>query len=238
MSLADPTGEIDAALPVEEAYDLAAPYYDRWHWQTFWHRSEYPHVREPVERFRRSRSSGLDLLDVGCGTGWYIEELSPLLAAATGIDLSANMLSVARHRLPNAVLLQADARSLPFPSARFDVVLCTRVLSHLSRIEPAIQEMRRLLRPGGLLVVSNVDAGHRYEQTRLPFGANHVFADTFKHDRETILSATEGRGFVADASHLIFKDGSSKPIKRRRLPASDAPPVGWVASWRRSSHPS
>jgi SAM-dependent methyltransferase len=231
---------IDPALPamgVEDAYDLAAPYYDDWKWQEFWHRTEYPLVRSILERFRRGRSQGLDLLDVGCGTGWYIQGLAPLLSAATGIDLSAGMLAIARYRLPGLPLLKEDARSLPFRADRFDAVLCTRVLSHVPDFRPVLREMCRVLVPGGILVVSNVDASHDYEHTRLPVGARRVLADTFKHDRDRILDAAGDLRLVATAPHVILADGTTVEAKRRRPPSGPQLPVGWVASWRRGSNP-
>lgn len=221
-------------LPPIPAYDLAAICYDAWTWQAFWRRHEFPVVREAIERQRRARQRGVAILDVGCGTGWYLEQLRSLCGAIVGIDASQGMLAVARHRLPDATLLQQDARVLPFHAKRFDVVLCTRVLSHLPQVRPALTEMARVLSPGGLLILSDVDAEHEYEHTRLPIPAGHVFARTFKHAREPLFAMVDADGFFRDAAYLIHADGAVRGSRGRR-PRPGSSVAGWVAAWRRDS---
>nr|WP_256731359.1 class I SAM-dependent methyltransferase [Sphingomonas sp. dw_22] len=221
-------------MPVALAYDLSAPFYDGWSWQSFWREHEFPWVRETLARFGRGRSAALKLLDVGCGTGWYLEQLQPLYREAAGIDLSPGMLVVARHRLARTLLEQADARSIPFPPRRFDVVISTRVLSHLPNVEPAIREMRRVLAPGGLLLLSDVDAGHDYMHTRLPVEGRNIPADTFKHERERLFTTIEKAGFVPDSACLIQIDGDVRPLGRRRSAQGVPPVAGWIGAWRRA----
>lgn len=221
-------------MPVTQAYDLSAPFYDDWSWQRFWRAHEYPAVRNIIERFRRGRGAPFTLLDVGCGTGWYLEQLAPVYDEAVGIDLSPGMLAVARHRLRKPRLRQADARAVPFPPQRFDAVICTRVLSHLPQVGPAIREMRRVLAPGGLLLLSDVDADHDYEFTRLPIAHGHILADTFKHDRTRLFATIAQEGFVADTNLLIGRDGEVTSVKRRRDDAKGDSTVGWIAAWRRA----
>lgn len=223
------------ALPVEAAYDLSAPFYDEWKWQRFWHDSEYPVVAEMFRRFRRSFSRGISLLDLGCGTGWYLEQLVPLCREAVGLDLSVGMLAIARHRLPKARLVHADARSVPFSDLRFDAILCTRVLPHLPTISLAAAEMRRVLRPGGLLVLSSVDDTHGYEETHLPVGSSYVVPPIYKHGRVQIDEEIESHGFAPSLKALIYADGSSRQLTRKRVPTATSPVVGWVTSWRKAT---
>jgi len=221
-------------FPVEAAYDLAAPYYDDWKWQKFWRQAEHPLVYDPFRRFRHSFCTGVNTVDLGCGTGWYLEKLQGLCKERVGIDLSSGMLAVARHRIPHVTLIKTDALALPYKDERFDAVLCTRMLAHLSSIQSLVLEVRRVLRSGGLLVLSNVDAEHEYGHTRLPVGSTHILADTYKHSREFVHHHLEAAGFVADATNLIFVDGSSQVLTRRRLPSGLPTPVGWVSSWRKA----
>jgi ubiquinone/menaquinone biosynthesis C-methylase UbiE len=105
---------------------------------------------------------GQRVLDVGCGTGYF----SRLIARTTGpkglvvgIDPSASMIEYARHKassIRNCEFQVGAAEALPFPSDRFDVVVSSLVLHHLPehlRL-PALEEMRRVLRPGGRLLVA------------------------------------------------------------------------------------
>lgn len=98
------------------------------------------------------------ILDVGCGTG---ELLSQLVAQSydslAGLDLAPNMVGVAREKLGNTVELRiGDAEAIPWDSGTFDCVLCTLSLHHYPHPERALAEMRRVLRPGGLLILADV----------------------------------------------------------------------------------
>ncbi len=213
-------------LDVSEAYDLAAPLYDAWKWQALWRAAELPFIRAVLEPQGPAR-----LLDVGCGTGWYLQHLSPWCAEAVGVDLSQGMLAQARRRLPEAELVQADARDLPFGEGRFDLVLSTRVLSHIAGPEAALAEARRVLRPGGLVVVSDVDAAHPYAHTRLPVDQGHVLAHSYKHPRAQIEALFEAQGFASVGAALISPEGTVSAAAHLGMLA-EAPIVGWISAWR------
>jgi SAM-dependent methyltransferase len=234
MSVGIRSDDFSRVLPVQSAYDLSASFYDDWPWQRFWRAHEYPVVRDALERQRRGRKQALDLLDVGCGTGWYLEHLRDLCRNEVGVDLSGGMLAVAGNRLPGTLLKQGDARNLDFPPGRFDTVVCTRVLSHMAQVRPALFEMRRVLGKTGTLVLSDVDASHEYEVTRLPVATGHIPADTHKHDREGLFATIEDVGFVLDRAFLIHTDGQVEEIRRRGRSRSVPSVSGWVGAWRRS----
>ncbi len=100
-----------------------------------------------------------DLLDLGTGTGRMLTLFAPRARRAVGIDLSREMLAVARARLEAADLLrrvqvrQGDLAQLPLPDAGFDVALMHHVLHHVETPEEALAEAARVLVPGGLLIV-------------------------------------------------------------------------------------
>jgi ubiquinone/menaquinone biosynthesis C-methylase UbiE len=104
-----------------------------------------------------SQAAG-ETLEVAIGTGlnlpFYSEQVQ-----LTGIDFSPAMLAIARQRatrLGRTVdLREADALALPFPDARFDTVVCTFSLCAIPDDRGAVAEMRRVLRPGGLLVLAD-----------------------------------------------------------------------------------
>ena len=101
--------------------------------------------------------SGLDALDVGCGTGFLSFELAARGHRVTGIDFAAAMLTEARRKtaLTNVSVWfeQGDAENLPFTARVFDLVVCRHVLWTLPHPEAAVAEWVRVLRPGGRLVV-------------------------------------------------------------------------------------
>ena len=102
-----------------------------------------------------SQSSGATL-EVAIGTGLNLPEY-PAEVSLTGIDLSPDMLALARQRavdLGRSVeLRQGDAQELPFADATFDTVVCTYALCSVPDEVRTIDEMVRVLRPGGRLIL-------------------------------------------------------------------------------------
>lgn len=113
-------------------------------------------ARRVSGRLRRPGARGADLC---CGTGDLLAALRrqalrggsrPLLI---GCDFCRPMLLAARRKLPNALLVEADALALPFPDASLDLVTVAFGLRNLSDYRAGLREMRRLLRPSGLAAV-------------------------------------------------------------------------------------
>jgi ubiquinone/menaquinone biosynthesis C-methylase UbiE len=96
------------------------------------------------------------VLDVGCGTGATLEALVSVHPGvlAWGIDLSPEMIAVARRRTGAAARLDvADAEHLPLPDTSVDLVVCVDSLHHYPRPDACLAEMHRVTRPGGGLVI-------------------------------------------------------------------------------------
>ncbi|MBC3763930.1 methyltransferase domain-containing protein [Quadrisphaera oryzae] len=106
---------------------------------------------------------GLDLLDLGCGPGTITADLAERVAPgrAVGLDAAAGVLdeagALAERRGLALEWVVGDALALPFPDASFDVVHAHQVLQHLPDPVRALREAVRVLRPGGLLAVRDVD---------------------------------------------------------------------------------
>ena len=115
-------------------------------------------LREALARRGVEALDGLDILEVGCGTG---NELSRLVAAGaeprrlSGIDLREGAIGEARRGVPEAHLVVGDASRLPYPDGSFDLVYPATALSSMPSRSMRVQvaaEMRRVVRPGGLIV--------------------------------------------------------------------------------------
>jgi len=103
--------------------------------------------------------------DVGAGTGYMSAGLAPLVRKVYLLDGSADMLAVAQQNLKefdNLIFQQAEGLSLPLPDQSLDAVFANMYLHHIPEPLKAIQEMVRLLRPGGRLVITDMDS-HPYE---------------------------------------------------------------------------
>ncbi|HZB49631.1 MAG TPA: class I SAM-dependent methyltransferase, partial [Mycobacteriales bacterium] len=114
-------------------------------------------ARAEVERLLgRPLRAGEVLLDPGCGTGWQAAGLRRAAPGVTvvGVDLSAGMLGKARAAGAGP-LVQADATRLPLAAGSVDLVVTRGVLHHLPDVVAALADWRRVLRPGGAVVVAS-----------------------------------------------------------------------------------
>lgn len=116
---------------------------------------------ETLRRIREAAGRPGRLLDVACGPGIVAEALAGAAGEVVGIDATPEMVARARERLARAGASHASfhegrAEALPFGDASFDAVVTRLSLHHFPRVPAALAEMRRVLAPGGRLVVADV----------------------------------------------------------------------------------
>ena len=194
---------------------------------------------EPAEQLHRHLAAagirGGRFLDVGCATGQLIYHMARLGWQVTGIDVNPDAAAVARaHGLDVA---EGALEKQPFADASFDVIHMGDVLEHLPRPRQALLTARRLLRPGGLLVLRmpNADCGfaraalrlsrwlglpwtwsaapyHLYEFTpratsRLLISAGFEVTELRCHGRPSFLYALGASGFLDNLKTQLKRDG-------------------------------
>jgi ubiquinone/menaquinone biosynthesis C-methylase UbiE len=93
------------------------------------------------------------VLEVGCGTGHWLEGLCSPARRAVDLDFSAGMLAQTHHRENAVDFVQGRAEELPFPAGSFDLVYCVNAIHHFQRQSDFIGRARRVLRLGGALAV-------------------------------------------------------------------------------------
>jgi SAM-dependent methyltransferase len=119
---------------------------------------------------RLAPPAGLDVLDVGCGPGVLVRELTARGAHATGLEISEHQLRAARREDPEGRYVVGRAEDLPLADGSIDLVVFMRALHHVpvEAMAPALAEARRVLRPDGLVYVAEpLPVGSFFELTRL-----------------------------------------------------------------------
>lgn len=140
-------------------YDDAAPFYDGHFTRDIdvWEDTRLAALLRPLVDGRR-------LLDLGCGTGWTADHLSP--ASYTGVDAAPLMLAELGRKHPAAVTVKAevgaDRWTRGLPPGRFDVITATWSLEYLGRLDELLAQLARLAAPGGVLALhGSLPRGHR-----------------------------------------------------------------------------
>jgi malonyl-CoA O-methyltransferase len=114
-------------------------------------------LEEPLVDRLLGDVAGLDVLDLGCGTGRHALRLAAGGARVHAIDFSEAMLEQARRKAgADRIALRTHdiTTPLPFGAGAFDRIVCGLVLEHIAELDPFFREMRRVLRPGCFAVVS------------------------------------------------------------------------------------
>jgi ubiquinone/menaquinone biosynthesis C-methylase UbiE len=185
----------------ESQFDQFATGYDRFLW---------PLERIFFARARRQLIAGANgrVLELAVGTGVNLP-LYPREACAIGLDNSAKMLRAARRRVSDGCmrLLQADAARLPFASNHFDAVISTLLYCSLDDPAGTLAEVRRVLRPGGqLMMMEHVRGappimGLLTDVLNVPW---HAFSRSCRLNRQP-LEALQSAGFriIAEQRHAL-----------------------------------
>lgn len=110
-------------------------------------------------------------LDLGCADGGYTQGLLDAGAdSVIGVDIEADRIDAARLAHPEITFHVADGGPLPFPDASFDGVFMNEVFEHVADESRTLEDIRRILKPGGLLIVISPNRGFPFEGHRVQIG--------------------------------------------------------------------
>jgi ubiquinone/menaquinone biosynthesis C-methylase UbiE len=135
-------------MAAESGYELWADTYDDLH-------NPLIIIEQPaIERLLDGIGPGR-ALDAACGTGRYTRRMMGRGHKVSAVDASAKMLEKARASIPDADFRVGQLEALPYENASFDLVMCGLALTHLPKLNPAISEIARVLKPGGVAILSD-----------------------------------------------------------------------------------
>jgi SAM-dependent methyltransferase len=132
-------------------YDTVAPAYDRRY------ERRYEGIEATLRAFVAAPPPARAVVEVGCGTGHWLASVADAVARRVGLDPSAAMLAAARAKAPGALLVRAAAERLPLADRSADRVVCINAVHHFADRDAFAAEARRVLRPGGGIVVVGLD---------------------------------------------------------------------------------
>ncbi len=178
------------------------------------------HVDRPACLALLGDVAGLRVLDAACGPGLYAEELAARGAEVVGFDHSARMVELASARVPAAVFRVHDlGEPLTWlPDASVDRALCALAIEYVDDRVPALRELRRVLRPGGALVLSKLHPtadwlrhGGDYFETRVVEEVWTGVPGTW-HMRFWIAPLEQTFAEIADAGFLVERLVEPRPV--------------------------
>jgi ubiquinone/menaquinone biosynthesis C-methylase UbiE len=151
-----------------------------------------------LTRYLDDLPDGARLLDVGCGTGNLLRRLG-VRFQCSGCDPADEMLERARAANPAAEFKVAVAESLPYDDCTFDAGLCIEVVRYLADPRPALRELARVLRPGGLALITFAPLGTTTLYPLVNVLASRVRLPGLTHVRQHFHTARGAERLLAGA---------------------------------------
>jgi ubiquinone/menaquinone biosynthesis C-methylase UbiE len=158
----------------------------------------YDGVREVLRTLVLAKKP-VRVLEVGCGTGYWLSALLDLTPDLYGLDYSLEMLKKAVGRDSRGRVVRGTAETLPFQGASFDLIFCVNAIHHFEQFDNLIAEARRLLRPGGTLALIGMDPHHGRDYW--------CVYDFFPETKATDLARYPSSGQIIDAMLRAGFDG-------------------------------
>lgn len=122
---------------------------------------------------RKYTKNGDHVLDIGCGTGRLYQLFEDMSIAYVGLDQSKNLLKFAKKEYPKGRFILGEMTKLPFEDNEFNIIYCIATFHHLpdqkARIK-ALEEMKRVLKPEGLIVMTNWNLDSDWAKEKLEIG--------------------------------------------------------------------
>ena len=175
--------------------------------------------------------SGRRVLDIACGTGYGLGLLRSKATFVTGVDIDPVAAKAARLECgENAAVLLGNGLGLPFEDGSFDVVTSFETLEHLHERVVFLSELKRVLRPGGKLILSTPNAHYTQPVNGTPSNPFHIF----EYTTEELRSELEAQFMIEELLGQTLDDKIKIPPfyeAQKRLP-KDAGTQSKLFGWK------
>ena len=145
------------------------------------------------------------ILDVGAGTGRISISLSELGAKVIALDISAEMLKALKRKKSTITTVHSDAESLPFEQNIFDCVVATFMIVHLKNPLKFFDEAYRVLKPGGFLIVTNIN---QKQPPEVKTKEGIIKIESYYHRPEKIIEILKQLAFSIE-KEIFVKEGAA-----------------------------
>lgn len=183
-------------LDSDDGYNKYAKYYDKdWFFLDSFERGELFHLLGDLR--------GKKVLDIGCGSGRIIADLRKFGATVIAADISEAMVLSTKKKFPDIEVVISDVSNMPFENDSFDFVIATFLIVHLKFLEPAFDEIYRVLKPGGSLILTNIN---QRKSPKLQL-ADHeeIVIKSYYHRPQNVLDALETSLFSIDKEKFVYE---------------------------------
>ncbi|HPU94895.1 MAG TPA: class I SAM-dependent methyltransferase [Candidatus Gracilibacteria bacterium] len=160
-------------------------------------------------RMLPSDLSGKTIIDLGSGDGRVIGHIKKRQSLKnldiTAVDLSEEMLKIAKKNYPEIQTVQADASTLQFPDESVDIVIASFLIVHIRDIDKFFDEVYRVLKKGGIFLFTNI---HQRHAPKLKLSQTEkIVIKSFHHMPRHVLESLDHSFFTLDQEKIIKEEG-------------------------------
>jgi ubiquinone/menaquinone biosynthesis C-methylase UbiE len=181
---------------------------------------------------------GQEVLDIACGEGYGSAMLAARARRVTGVDISPAAVEHARRQYPrdNLRFAAGSCAAIPLPDRSVDVVVSFETIEHHAEHERMLREIRRVLRPEGLLLISSPDKAEYSDRPRYrnPFHVKELYQEEFRALLAAHFRHVRLLGQRVTRVSLLVEERDAGPMLRQSRPATPSAPEGlrplyWIA---------
>lgn len=183
-------------LNSHEGYNLLADYYNKK--EKYWDSFEKDQVFPLLGNIKNKQ-----ILDVGAGTGRLAFRLMNVGAEVTALDVSEVMVDKLKAKNYKLKAVVGEAENLPFVDDIFDMVIATFLIVHLKDLKRFFDEVYRVLKPGGLFLVTNIN---QRKAPEIRVGKELVEIESYYHKPELVIEELENLAFSVKKNKFV-KEG-------------------------------